>query len=186
MILMKQKCPVQLLQSKALPSSLLGPVPENPHVVIRQIINFISVGKKQNQKGNPSLLFKQLHKLHLMLMDILEAEGIGMTLLSIKAHRNALHRPDVVHRTLLVEVGQGDMPVLLINPDGGDGGGHLLNQSQPLLQILFICSVDQILQGGPPQASGIPGCHSAPPAFVEYHLPVHSREYPESNRAALP
>ena len=129
-------------------------------MVIGHIVDLVPVGIENNQKSHPALLLKLLHKLHLVLMDILQAEGIPVALLGVKAYGNPLHRPDIVHRTFLVKIGQGDMPVFLIYFYRRYGRGHLLYQGQSFFSVLFICPVDQILQGRTPKPSGIPDCHN--------------------------
>ena len=47
-------------------------------------------------------------------MDILQGKRVAYTFLGIKAHRYSLHGPDVVHGTLLLKIGKGNMAVLLI------------------------------------------------------------------------
>ena len=52
------------------------------------------------------------------------------------------------------------MPALLVDIDGRDGRRYLLDECQPILQILFICPVDQIFQCRTAQSAGIPSRHS--------------------------
>ena len=145
--------------TKAFASSLLGTIPKPPHLLISEEIQLISMGKQKNQKGNPLLLFKILHKLYLMRMDILQRKGIAVTFLGIKADRNSLNRSDIIHRALLFKISQCDMTVLFINFNRRNRSRHLLDQSQPLLPIFFIGPVHKLLQSGASKTPGIPGCH---------------------------
>ena len=52
-----------------------------------------------SRKTDSVLFFIFFHELHLMLMDVLQGEGIRVTLLGVKTDRNSLHRSDVIHRT---------------------------------------------------------------------------------------
>ena len=160
MILMDLKGRIQFFKTEALPSALRRSVPKSFDMVIGHIVYFIAVGVKDDQERHAALLFKLSHKADLVLMDILQAKRIAISFLGVKAHRNALNRSDVIHRTLLVKISQCDMPVLFINFDGRDRRRHLLYQRQAFLQVLLVGSVDEVLQGGAPKASGIPGCHS--------------------------
>ena len=122
---------------------------EAGHEVVGEAIN-----------GRRAVELTRQHHPDLVLMDILQAKRIVIAFLGVKTHRNALNRSDVIHRTLLVKISQCDMPVLFINFDGRDRRRHLLYQCQAFLQVLLVGSVDEVLQGGAPKASGIPGCHS--------------------------
>ena len=67
----KNKFRVKLLMPKAFTASLLCPIPEPAHLLIGEKIQLISMGKQKNQKSDPLLLLKILHKPYLMLMDVL-------------------------------------------------------------------------------------------------------------------
>ena len=120
MILMDLKGRIQFFKTEALPSALRRSVPKSFDMVIGHIVYFIAVGVKDDQERHAALLFKLSHKADLVLMDILQAKRIAIAFLGVKAHRNALNRSDVIHRTLLVKISQCDMPVLFINFDGRD------------------------------------------------------------------
>src|SRR5699024_6468039 len=111
-------------------TSLLSSLPETKHLPEGQIINLVSVGKVQDQKSQPLLLFKILHKGYLMLMDILKRKYICIALLCIKTYRYSLNSPDIVHRTFIFKIGQGNMPAFLINLYRGDRSGNLLDKRQ--------------------------------------------------------
>ncbi len=145
---------IQLLVPEALPAALLCPVPEEQEHLQGQIIEDVLVGIIDQEKGNPALLLEFLHEAYLMRMDVLQGKGVRRAFLCVEADGKPLYRPDVVNRTLLLEIGQRDLPALLVYPDGSDGGGHLLNQGKARIRILFVCPVDHILQCGAPQPPG--------------------------------
>lgn len=96
-----------------------------------------------NQKKSNSMLFLKLsHKLHLMLMYILEGKGIYGTFLSVKAYRYSLHYTDVVHRTFLVEISKRNVSAFFVNVDRRNRRRNFLNKRKTVLQIFFIRSVD--------------------------------------------
>ena len=59
------------------------------------------------------------------------------TLLRIKADRDPLDCPNIIHRTFLFKIGQSDMAVFLVDPDGRDRRRDFLDQCQPFLSVLF-------------------------------------------------
>lgn len=61
-------------------------------------------------------------------MDILKWKCISITFFCIKADRNALHSTDIIYGTDLIKIGEGNMPMLFINPYRSDGGRNLLDQ----------------------------------------------------------
>ena len=71
-------------------------------------------------------------------MNILEGKGIAVAFLGIKAHRKPLDSSDIIHSTFLLKISQRNMPVLFVDLNRSDGGGHLLNQCKPLLPVFFI------------------------------------------------
>ena len=54
-------------------------------------------------------------------MDILKWKCISITFFCIKADRNALHSTDIIYGTDLIKIGEGNMPMLFINPYRSDG-----------------------------------------------------------------
>ena len=119
---------IQFFIPETLPPALRSPVPEESQHLIGQIIENVPVCII-NQKESNSLLFLKLsHEFNLMLVDILERKGICRTLLGIEADRNALDYPDIIHRTLLIEVGERDMPAFLVDSNRGNRGRHFLDQ----------------------------------------------------------
>ena len=56
------------------------------------------------KKSHPSLLFKCLHKFHLMRMDIRKRKSIRRAFFGIKADRDALYCPDIVYSASLLEI----------------------------------------------------------------------------------
>ena len=104
-------------------------------------------------------MLELFHKCHLMGMDILKGKRIRGTLFCIKADRDPLDCPNVIYRTFLFKIGQSDMAVFLVDPDGGDWRRDFLDQRQPFFPVLLICPVDQVLQDRTSQASGIPCRH---------------------------
>ncbi len=92
----------------------------------------------------PLLLFKILHKFHLMFMNILEAE---MSPPHILSHQNTPEFPvrsDIVDRTALIKISQRDLSVFFIHPHRCDRGRNLLHQCQILFQIPLIGTIDHI------------------------------------------
>ena len=63
-------------------------------------------------------------------MNVLKGKRGRGALLGIKAHRNPLDGPNIVYGTFLVKICQGDMAAGLINLDGRDRRGDLLDQRQ--------------------------------------------------------
>ena len=112
-----------------------------------------------DQKCFSTLPFKVIHKTHLMLMHILHRKCGHITLLGIKADRDALHCSNIVHSTFLIKIRKRNMPVFLVNLDGGDRGRNLLDQCQSFFPVSLIGPIDHILQSRTSQSSGIPGCH---------------------------
>ena len=139
--------------AEALAPAVFCPVPEIFQMGQGKIIELIPVGIVDQKKGDAPLGFELLHELHLMLMNVGEGKGVLRAFLRVEADGQALHRTDIVHRTLLVKIGQGDVPVFLVDADGRDGRGDLLNEREPAFPVFFICPVDQLLQGGTPEAS---------------------------------
>ena len=78
-------------------------------------------------------------------MDILQGKCGDSGFLGVKADGNPLNRPDIVHRALLVKIGQGDVPAGLVDLDGGNGSGHLLDQRQLFLPVAVVGMIDQLL-----------------------------------------
>ena len=60
-------------------------------------------------------------------MDIVKRKGVHRTFFGIETDRNPLDSPDIIHRTLLVKIGQRDVAALLINGNRRDGRGDLLD-----------------------------------------------------------
>ena len=96
------------------------------------------MGIINKKERDPFLLLELSHKFHLMLMNILKREGVNRTFLGVKADGNPLHRADVVHRALLVEIGERDMMAVLVDIDRGNGRGHLLDQRQPVSRYFHL------------------------------------------------
>ena len=92
-----------------------------------------------------ALAFERFHEADLMLVDILQRKCLGDTFLGVKADGNPLDRTDIIDGTPLVEIRQGDMPVLLIHLHRSDRRRYLLDQGKPLLQIPLVGPVDHIL-----------------------------------------
>ena len=134
---------IQLLVAETFSSSVLGPLPETKQIFQRKVDQFISGRIKQDEKGDSSLLFKSFHKSHLMRMDIGQGKSIHCAFFGIKAYRDSLNRTDIVYRTLLLKIGKGNVPVFLVDADGGNGGWNFLNQSKALLQVLLVGAVDE-------------------------------------------
>ena len=121
---------------------------------IKSILAFPGYERKVNQQErNPLLLFKLSHKPHLMLMDIGKGKDCFFALFRIEAYRNPLHCPDIIHRTFLFKIRQGDLSGILGDPNRRDRCRHFLNQCQPLFTVLFIAPVDQFFQCRTPESS---------------------------------
>ena len=86
-------------------------------------------------------------------MDIGKGKDCFFALFRIEAYRNPLHRPDIIHRTFLFKIRQGDLSGILGDPNRRDRCRHFLNQCQTLFTVLFITSVDQLFQGRTPESS---------------------------------
>ena len=139
--------------AEAFPSAVFRPVPEIFQMGKGKIIELIPAGIINQKESDAALGFEFLHELHLVLMNICEGKGVLCAFLCVEADGQPLHRPDIVYRTLLVKIGQGDVPVLLVDADGSDGCGDFLDERKPVFPVFFICPVDQLLQGGTPETS---------------------------------
>ena len=80
-----------------------------------------------------------------MLMDIGQRKGISRALLGVKADRNPLDQTDIVYRGFLIEIGQRNVPIGLVNIDGSNGRRYLLHQSQLIVPIDLIGLIDIFL-----------------------------------------
>ena len=109
---------VDFIEGNRLSSSRLLPVPGFLQVAERHIVKLIPPRIINHQKRNASLSLEGFHEPYLMLMDVLQAEGIRLAFLCIKADRNSLHGTDIVDGALLVEVGECYMPCLLQDKGG--------------------------------------------------------------------
>ena len=94
-------------------------------------------------KYNEVLLIKHLQTANLKFMHIRKRKPISRTFLRIKTYRNPLNNPDVIHRTFLFKIRQGDLSGILGDPNRRDRCRHFLNQCQPLFTVLIIAPVDQ-------------------------------------------
>ena len=94
-----------------------------------------------------------------MRVYLLQGEQVDRTLLGVKTDRDPLDGTYVVHRTLLVKIGKGDMPGLLVDRDRRDRRRHFLDQRQSVLPVLLVCHIDHFFQKGASEASGIPCRH---------------------------
>ena len=141
---------VHLVVGKAFAPSLLHPFPISLYLFKRQIIYFIQAGKIEDDKCNSALFLKFPHKFNLVGMDILKGKCLYRAFLGIKTHRNPLYGPDIIHGTLLVKIGQGDVAAGLVNFNGGDGSRYLLYQSQLLFPLQIVGMVNQIFKGRAP------------------------------------
>ena len=144
---------IQFFVKKTFSSTILRPFPEPPQISKCQIIEFISSRKINQQERNPLLLFKLSHKPHLMLMDIGKGKDCFFALFRIEAYRNPLHCPDIIHRTFLFKIRQGDLSGILGDPNRRDRCRHFLNQCQPLFTVLLIAPVDQFFKCRTPESS---------------------------------
>ena len=137
---------VKLLIAEAFSSPLLHPVPEPEHMPVWDIEFFVFPGKKDNKKRNTALLFKFTHEFHLVLMNVVKREGVGSTLLSIKAYRNSLDNTYIVDGTFFVEISQCDMIVFLVHIDRGYGRRNLLYKRKLLFTIPVITLIYQLFK----------------------------------------
>lgn len=64
-------------------------------------------------------------------MHILHRKCGHITLLGIKADRDALHCSNIVHSTFLIKIRKRNMPVFLVNLDGGDRVGTFWINASP-------------------------------------------------------
>ena len=84
-------------------------------------------------------------QIHLMLVDVLQWKCFRHTLLSIKTDRKPLNSADIIDGASLVEIGKGNVPMLLIHLHRSNGRRYLLDEGKPLLQIPLVGPVDHIL-----------------------------------------
>lgn len=108
---------IQFFVQKTLSAAICSPLPEPPQIPEWQVIEFISSRKINQQERNSLLLFKFSHKPYLMLMDIGKGKDCFFALFRIEAHGNPLHCPDVIHRTFLFKIRQGDLSGILGDPN---------------------------------------------------------------------
>ena len=105
------------------------------------------------KEGDPVLLFKQSHELHLMGVDILQCKSLLSALLGVKTYRDSLDHAYIVNSALLVKICKCDMSVLAVDLHRGDGCRHLLNEREILFFIFFICPVDLVFKERTPESS---------------------------------
>ena len=68
-------------------------------------------------------------------------------------------RIDIIYGTDLIKIGEGNMPMLFINPYRSDGGRNLLDQCKPHFAVAGIGMIDKFFQSRTTKSSRIPGCH---------------------------
>lgn len=150
---------VYFIIGKAFSPPILHPVPEAVKLVKRNIIDLVFRCPVKHNKGNAALFLEFLHKPHLVFVDILQGKGGYRALFGVKAYGDSLNRSYIVHGALLIKVGQGDMPGLLVYGNGRNGGRDFLNESQFSLPIYFIAVINHVFQGGAPKAPAVPCSH---------------------------
>ena len=96
----------KFVEAEALATSRLGPVPKFLQSGERQIVEYVPMGVIEQKESDPFLLLETFHKLHLVGMDILQAERILRAFFRIEADGNPLYRPDIIHSALLIEIGR--------------------------------------------------------------------------------
>ena len=75
---------VDFLKTDRFAAAFLRPVPEPFQIREGHIVEFIPVGIENEQEGDAILPLEISHKGNLMLMDVLQAEGIALTFLCVK------------------------------------------------------------------------------------------------------
>ena len=68
-------------------------------------------------------------------MYIRERKCVRSAFLRIKTNRYTLDGTDVIDCTFLVKIRKGDMPAVLVNLDGCNGGGNFLNKGKAALPV---------------------------------------------------
>ena len=159
----EEKFGIQFFIPDTFSSAFLHPFPEPLQFLKTHVVKLCPSRVEDQQKGDPSLTLKFLHKFYLMPVYILKREGVRRALFGIEADRNPLHGADIIDGTSLVEIRQGNVPVFFVDPDRSDRRWNLLNQSKAFVAVLFICVIDIVLQGRTPQSSRCPCGHVAAP-----------------------
>ena len=126
-----------------------------------QVVVEVLPGEKDQKKGDAILFLKLPHELHLMGVDILQAEGRPSAFLGVKADGDPLDDTDIIHGAFLIKISECDMSCLAVDLHRRDRRGDLLDQRKPGLPVFLIGAVDQVLQQGTAQSSGLPGRHAA-------------------------
>ena len=140
----------RFLIRKAFSSPVLHPFPEPGDHVEWDVIDLALGCKGKDDKSHSPLLFKFPHESDLVGVDVLQRKGTDRTFLCIEAHRDPLDSANVIHGALHIEISQCDMAAGLIDLDGRDGRGDLLDQRQSLFPVALVGTVDELLQGGSP------------------------------------
>ncbi len=65
-------------------------------------------------------------------MDILKWKCISITFFGIETYRNPLDSSDIIYGTDLIKIGEGNMPMLFINPYRSDGVGIFWISASPI------------------------------------------------------
>ena len=73
------------------------------------------MAEKDKKKCHAVLLFKILHKFHLMRVNIGKRKRLDAAFLCIKADRDTLHHTDVIDSTFLFKIRKRDVSVLLVD-----------------------------------------------------------------------
>ena len=100
-------------------------------------------------------------------MDILHRKIGCPAFLGIKADRNTLYCTDIIHRTTMFKIGQGNPSCFLIHSHRRDWRRNLLDQCQMLFSVFFIGPVDQFFKERASKPSGIPGWHQDIHSFLK-------------------
>ena len=119
----------------------------------RKIIKFIPVGIENQDKSDPSLFLKRFHETDLVFMDIGQGKRIHGAFFGVETYRQPLNSTDIVNGTLLVKIGECDMPLVLVDLNRRDRRRDLLNERKACFLIFVICPVNQFRQGRAPQSS---------------------------------
>ena len=99
-------------------------------------------------------------------MYIRERKCVRSAFLRIKTNRYTLDGTDLIDWTFLVKIRKGDMPAVLVNLDGCNGGGNFLNKGKAALPVFLVCQVNHFLEHRAAQTARIPRHFLIPPLFL--------------------
>ena len=167
-LLRKHPVHIQFVHPETLTSSRLRALPERQEMPEGKIIIKPFIRVADEKKSNAVLFLESSHEFHLMRMDVLKRESLLSAFLGVKTDRDPLYHAYIVNGTLLVKVGERDMPALAIDLHRRDRRRDFLDERQLLVFVFFICAVDLILEERASQAPRLPCSHNGLLLYSDY------------------